>query len=152
MLTADKVLVTIGTPCCMSAVGSTETYKARVYGAPEYIAYAAFDAGLVDIDLQGGASLCLQWATGDRAGQAATIEEIESLHGAQLRANLGIGRIPEISAASGASVTDIAASLPHDLGNGALRRQRAHVRLITISLWRIETGPRSSKPAARKRS
>lgn len=122
MLTADKVLVTIGTPCCMSAVGSTETYNARVYGAPEFIAYAAFDAGLVDIDLQGGASLRLRWATGDRAGQATTIEEIESLHGAQLRANLGIRRIPEISAASGAVVTDIAAGLPHDLGNGGLRR------------------------------
>src|SRR5262245_51290712 len=97
MLTADKVLVTIGTPCSMSAVGGAETYKARVRGAPEFIAYAAFDAGLVDIDLQGGSSLRLQWATGDRAGQAATIEEIESLHGAQLRQNLGIRRIPEIS-------------------------------------------------------
>jgi hypothetical protein len=106
----------------MSAVGGTETYNARVYGAPEFIAYAAFDAGLVDIDLQGGASLRLQWANGDRAGQATTIEEIESLHGAQLRANLGIRLIPEISAASGEIVTDIAASLPHDLGNGALRR------------------------------
>src|SRR5262245_18831970 len=69
MLTADKVLVTIGTPCCMSAVGGTETYNARVYGAPEFTAYAAFDAGLVDIDLQGGASLRLQWANGDRAGK-----------------------------------------------------------------------------------
>jgi len=122
MLTADKVLVTIGTPCCMSAVGGAETYKARVHGAPEFIAYAAFDAGLVDIDPQGGSSLRLQWATGDRAGQAATIEEIESLHGAQLRANLGIRRIPEISDASGAVGADIAASLPHDLGNGRLRQ------------------------------
>jgi hypothetical protein len=122
MLTADKVLVTIGTPCSMSAVGGTETYKARVYGAPEFIAYAAFDAGLVDINLQGDASLNLRWATGERAGQAATIEEIESLHGAQLHANSGIRRIPEISGASGAVVTDIAASLPYDLGNGALRR------------------------------
>jgi len=122
MLTADKVLVTIGTPCCMSAVGGTETYNARVYGAPEFIAYAAFDAGLVDIDLQGGASLRLQWAKGAHAGQASTVEEIESLHGTQLRANLGIRRIAEISAASGAIVTDIAASLPHDLEYGGLRR------------------------------
>ncbi len=122
MLTADKVLVTIGTPCCMSAVGGAETYKARVYGAPDFIAYAAFDAGLVDIDLQSDASLNLKWATGDRAGQATTVEEIEALHGAQLRANLGIRRIPEIYEASGAVVTDIAASLPHDLWKGALRR------------------------------
>jgi len=105
----------------MSAVGSIETYKARIHGAAEFIAYAAFDAGLVDIDLQGGDSLRLQWATGDRAGQAATIEEIESLYGAQLRANLGIRRIPETSDASGAVITDISASLPHELGNGALR-------------------------------
>jgi len=121
MLTADKVLVTIGTPCCMSAVGGTETYKARVYGAPEFIAYAAFDAGLVDIDLQSGASLRLKLAAGDQAGQETRIEEIESLHGEQLRANLGIRRIPEIPT-TGAAVTDIAASLPHDLGNGGLRR------------------------------
>ena len=44
VLTADKVLVTIGTPCSMSAVGGTETYLARVCGKPEFIAYAAFDA------------------------------------------------------------------------------------------------------------
>src|SRR5262245_59003947 len=122
MLTADKVLVTIGTPCCLSAVGGKETYNARVNGAPEFIAYAAFDAGLVDIDLQDGASPRFQWASGARAGQATTIEEIESLHGARLRANLGIRRIPEISATSGAVVTDIAAGLPHDLENGGLRR------------------------------
>src|SRR5262249_15785320 len=122
MLTADKVLVTIGTPCCLSAVGGAETYKARVCGAPEFIAYAAFDAGLVDIDPQGGDSLRLQWATGDRAGQGTTMEEIEGVYGGQLRANLGIRRIPELSAASGAVVTDIAAGLPHDLANGALRR------------------------------
>jgi 3-oxoacyl-[acyl-carrier-protein] synthase II len=122
MLTADKVLVTVGTPCCLSAVGGAETYKARVCGAPEFIAYAAFDAGLVEIDLRSDASLHLKWATGERAGRATTIEEIESLHGAELRANLGIRRIPEISGASGVVVTDIAASMPHDLGKGALRR------------------------------
>src|SRR5215468_1803247 len=105
----------------MSAVGGTETYKARVYGAPEFIAYAAFDAGLVDIDLQSGASLRLKLAAGDQAGQETRIEEIESLHGEQLRANLGIRRIPEIPT-TGAAVTDIAASLAHDLGNGGLRR------------------------------
>jgi hypothetical protein len=34
----------------MSAVGGTETFQARVNGAPEFIAYAAFDAGLIDFD------------------------------------------------------------------------------------------------------
>ena len=54
VLTADKVLVTIGTPCSVSAVGSTETYLARVTQAPEFIAFAAFDAGLIDIEPRAG--------------------------------------------------------------------------------------------------
>src|SRR5262245_63509795 len=110
MLTADKVLVTIGTPCCMSAVGGTETYKARVYGALEFIAYAAFDAGLVDIDLQSGASLRLKLAAGDEAGQETRIEEIESLHGEQVRADLGIRRVPEVATIA-EGVTEIVAHL-----------------------------------------
>lgn len=52
MLSADRVLVIVGTPCSMSAVGSTETYQARVAGAPEFIVHAAFDAGLVDLEAQ----------------------------------------------------------------------------------------------------
>lgn len=37
MLPTDKVLVTIGTPCSMSAVGSTDTFLARVADSPEFI-------------------------------------------------------------------------------------------------------------------
>ncbi|HEY5810983.1 MAG TPA: hypothetical protein VIT67_23630 [Povalibacter sp.] len=123
MLTADKVLVTIGTPCSVSAVGSTETYNARVSGASEFIAYAAFDAGLVDIDEPAPGALTLRWAQGDRRGQPASLAEIEELHGRSLRANLGIRHIDELTALGNSVVTDIAASLPHDLQNGGLRRQ-----------------------------
>ena len=118
MLTADKVLVTVGTPCSISAVGSTETYHARVTGAPEFIAYAAFDAGLIDIELSGGGAPALRWLD----GTATTIDEIERRHGAQLRASLGIRYVPELTAAGASVVTDIAAPLPHDFESGGLRR------------------------------
>jgi len=118
VLTADRVLVTIGTPCSISAVGSTETYLARVAGAPEFIAYAAFDAGLIDIEPSDGGSMRLRWTN----GEPASIDEIERRHGAQLRANLGIRYIDELTSASGAIVTDIAAPLPHDFDRGGLRK------------------------------
>jgi hypothetical protein len=117
VLTADKVLVTVGTPCSISAVGSTETYLARVTQAPEFIAYAAFDAGLIDIELSGGAP-ALRWVD----GTPTTIDEIERRHGAQLRANLGIRYVPELTAAGASVVTDIAAPLPHDFESGGLRK------------------------------
>jgi 3-oxoacyl-[acyl-carrier-protein] synthase II len=53
MLSTDKVLVTIGTPCSMSAVGSTQTYLARVAQSAEFIGFAAFDAGLIEFTDQG---------------------------------------------------------------------------------------------------
>ncbi len=118
MLTADKVLVTVGTPCSISAVGSTETYHARVTRAPEFIAYAAFDAGLIDIDPGTGRTPALRWLD----GTPTTIEEIEQRHGAQLRANLGIRYVSELTAAGASVVTDIAAPLPHDFESGGLRR------------------------------
>lgn len=118
MLTADKVLVTIGTPCSVSAVGTTETYNARVARAPEFIAYAAFDAGLIDIERRSDGSLGLTW----RNGEPATIDAIEREHGERLRANLGIRYIDELTALGNAVVTDIAASLPHDFAQDGLRR------------------------------
>jgi hypothetical protein len=117
VLTADKVLVTIGTPCSISAVGSTETYRARVIGAPEFIAYAAFDAGLVDVDPQADGSLRFRWTN----GEPATIAEIERLHGAKLRSSLGIRYIDELTALGSSVVTDVAATLPHDFDRGGLR-------------------------------
>jgi hypothetical protein len=118
VLTADKVLVTVGTPCSISAVGSTETYHARVTGAREFIAYAAFDAGLIDIELSGGGAPALRWLD----GTATTIDEIERRHGAHLRASLGIRYVPELTAAGASVVTDIAAPLPHDFESGGLRK------------------------------
>jgi hypothetical protein len=123
VLTADKVLVTIGTPCSVSAVGSTETYNARVTGDPDFIALAAFDAGLIDIDITPSGTLRFRWVHGDGAGQAATLKQIEQLHGERLRANLGIRYIDELTRLGSSVVTDIAASLPHDLATGGLRRQ-----------------------------
>ncbi|MET0535488.1 MAG: hypothetical protein ABW171_14825 [Steroidobacter sp.] len=117
MLTADKVLVTVGTPCSISAVGSTETYRARVLGAPEFIAYAAFDAGLVDLEPRPDGSLGVRWTN----GEAASIADIERLHGAKLRASLGIRYIDELTALGNSVVTDVAASLPHDFDRGGLR-------------------------------
>jgi hypothetical protein len=118
VLTADKVLVTVGTPCSISAVGTTETYQARVTQAPEFIAYAAFDAGLIDIEPRADGGLQLSWVD----GTPATIDEIERRHGPQLRSNLGIRYVSELTAAGASVVTDIAAPLPHDFESGGLRR------------------------------
>ena len=118
VLTADKVLVTIGTPCSVSAVGTTETYQARVTGAPEFIAFAAFDAGLIDIDAASDGSLQLRWTN----GEPATLAEIEQRHGQRCASNLGIRYFDELTSASGGVVTDIAAALPHDFESGGLRR------------------------------
>jgi len=118
VLTADKVLVTIGTPCSMSAVGGTETYNARVARSPEFIGFAAFDAGLVTVEPAADGALRWRWTN----GEATTLTEIEARHGTTLRANLGIRHIPELTARGTAVVTDIAASLPHDLGGSGLRR------------------------------
>jgi 3-oxoacyl-[acyl-carrier-protein] synthase II len=114
MLNADKVLVTVGTPCSISAVGTTETYLARVANSPNFIAHAAFDAGLVDF-----VGDELRWVAN---GEKTSLAEIESKHGAQLRANLGIRSIRDRFPADIELATDIAAPLPHDLEQGGLRK------------------------------
>jgi hypothetical protein len=119
VLTADKVLVTVGTPCSISAVGSTETFHARVTGAREFIAYAAFDAGLVDLEVAADGAVSARWCDG---GGPASFEAIEERHGARLRAHLGIRHVEELTRAGSAAVTDIGAPLPHDFASGGLRR------------------------------
>ncbi len=114
MLRTDQVLVTIGTPCAMSAVGSSETFQARATNAPDFIALAAFDAGLVEFDGEQ-----LKWVAN---GQPTTLSEIEARHGEQLRANLGIRSIRNYFGEQVSLETDIAAPLPHDLETGGLRR------------------------------
>ena len=107
----------------MSAVGSTETYQARVAKSPDFIAMAAFDAGLVSFDdpvrgVAGG----LTWTSGEQAGEPATLQAIEAAHGASLRANMGIRHIANVRELAPRAVTDIAAALPHDLETVGLRR------------------------------
>jgi 3-oxoacyl-(acyl-carrier-protein) synthase len=102
----------------MSAVGSTETYNARVARSADFIGLAAFDAGLVEVEVQSDAALRWRWIN----GETTTLAEIERRHGPALRANLGIRFIDELTARAGSVATDIAAPLPHDLGSGGLRR------------------------------
>jgi 3-oxoacyl-[acyl-carrier-protein] synthase II len=122
MLDARQVLVTIGTPCTMSAVGSTETHRATAIGAPTAIGFAAFDAGLVDIDRIGSraAEPLFVHRDGPRAGEPISLAEIERSHGANLRANMGIRQVRDRVASH--VLTDIAAPLPHDLEEGGLRK------------------------------
>jgi 3-oxoacyl-(acyl-carrier-protein) synthase len=115
-LPAHQVLVTVGTPCTMSAVGSTETARALVERAPELVTRAAFDAGLVDLRLTPDGSVDASWPD----GTPAPLAEIEARHGAALRAGSGIRVVPELLD-RGAPV-DVAAGLPHDLVTGGLRR------------------------------
>lgn len=108
----------------MSAVGSTETHRATVLGLPTMIGYAAFDAGLVDIDLERSraAEPIFLRVGGDRAGEVILPAEIEQTFGAVLRANMGIRQVPRSRVAEHV-LTDIAAPLPHDLEETGLRRR-----------------------------
>ena len=120
---ASQVLCTIGTPCTLSAVGSTETHRALVAKSPLAIAFAAYDAGLITFDLarSTAAEPCFVHAFGERAGQAISVPEIDAAWGDRLRSDSGIRRMPRARMASHL-LTDIAAPLPHDLEEGGLRR------------------------------
>lgn len=123
MLRSDQVLVTVGTACTISAVGSTETYQARVAQSEEFLPLAAFDAGLVEIDPEAeSAAHGMRWATGEQAGQPVSLDELERLHGDALRSSSGIRHVPHVRELAPRVVTDIAAPLPHDLETVGLRR------------------------------
>lgn len=123
MLRSDQVLVTVGTACSISAVGSTETYQARVAQSAEFLPLAAFDAGLVELDpTADNAADGMRWATGEQAGEPVTLDELERLHGRTLRSNSGIRHVPNVRDLAPRVVTDIAAPLPHDLETVGLRR------------------------------
>ena len=123
MLRSNQVLVTVGTACTISAVGSTETYQALVAGTEEFLPLAAFDAGLVEIDPEAeSAAQNMRWASGAQAGASLTREELARLHGDSLRTHSGIRHVPGVRELAPRVVTDIAAPLPHDLENGGLRR------------------------------
>jgi hypothetical protein len=125
MLDARQVLVTVGTPCSMSAVGSTETHRATVLGLPTAIGFAAFDAGLVDIDLgrsRAAEPLFVHGAGSSEAGSPISVAEIERRFGAQLRGNMGIRQVGRERVAPHV-LTDVAAPLPHDLEGVGLRER-----------------------------
>lgn len=123
MLDASSVLVTIGTPCAMSGVGSTETHRALVTRDPAVLGFAALDAGLVDIDLAASTAArpCFVHRGGERAGQPASLGDIAALWGARLGGAMGIRQVDRARIAAHVQ-SDIAAPLPHDLEDGGLRR------------------------------
>jgi 3-oxoacyl-(acyl-carrier-protein) synthase len=122
-LKSTQVLVTVGTACTLSAVGSTETYQALVARSDEFLPLAAFDAGLVELDPEAdNAAHGMRWATGEHAGEPVSLDELKRLHGDSLRANSGIRHVPNVRELAPRVVTDIAAPLPHDLETVGLRR------------------------------
>jgi hypothetical protein len=68
-LPANQVLVTVGTPCTLSALGSADTHRAIVTGDKHAIGFAACDAGLVAVDAEGEQR---EWTVFVRVGVSAT--------------------------------------------------------------------------------
>jgi 3-oxoacyl-[acyl-carrier-protein] synthase II len=122
-LPATRVLCTIGTPCTVSAVGTTETHRALVTRSRSAMAFAAFDAGLVDVDVAGSTAAEPRFVRREasRQGEAISVDEIDATWGERLRASMGIRRLSRERMAPHIA-TDIAAPLPHDLEEGGLRR------------------------------
>ncbi len=105
----------------MSAVGSTETHRALVSESKNAIGFAAFDAGLVEIEPGSGPEPRFVGREGASRGQPLTVEQIDAEWGERLRASMGIRRMPAARLAAHIA-TDFAAPLPHDLEEGGLRR------------------------------
>jgi len=118
MLNAKQVLVTVGTPCSMSAVGSTETHRALVNRDPRAIGFAAADAGHVTVDPTSPAAEP-RFVGSD--GETISVDEIERQWGPTLRQHMGIRQIPRERMAEHVP-SDIAAPLPHNLESGQLRK------------------------------
>ena len=70
----------------MSAVGSTETHRALVTQSPDAIGFAAFDAGLVEIDRGSGPEPRFIGREAPHAGEPLTAERIEQLWERHIRA------------------------------------------------------------------
>ena len=119
-LPADQVLVTVGTPCGVSAVGTTETHRALAEGDElRALTHAAFDAGLVDFDLDGGSVATPKTVRCDD-GKVMTADEIRSEWGERLRSRSGIRQL-ELEQRADHLPCDLAAPLAHDLEAGGLR-------------------------------
>jgi 3-oxoacyl-(acyl-carrier-protein) synthase len=119
-LSADQVLVTVGTVCGVSSVGTVETQRALIRGDRRAIGFAAFDAGLVDVEAEADEPNFFVRA-GERRGQPIALEEIEARWGAQLRADMGV-RVLKDEFLPPHLPGDLGAQLPHDLERGGLRR------------------------------
>jgi 3-oxoacyl-[acyl-carrier-protein] synthase II len=117
-LSADQVLVTVGTVSGVSSTGTVETQRALVAGHRNMIGFAAYDAGLVDVDAT--AEEPRFWIRhGEARGQVIEPGEIELRWGEALRAQMGVralvDRAPHLP-------SDLGAPLPHDLERGGLRQ------------------------------
>ncbi len=106
----------------MSAVGSTETHRALAAGSPLFVGFAAFDAGLVDVDLSRSTASKPVFVrrAGASAGEPVDLPEIEAAWGEGLRREMGTRQIGRERMAAHL-VSDIAAPLPHRLESGGLR-------------------------------
>jgi 3-oxoacyl-(acyl-carrier-protein) synthase len=117
VLSADQVLVTVGTGASLSAVGSTETHRALAENREDALGFAAFDAGLVNISGTAASPVFM-----DLAGAPLSIQDIRARFGEKLTAGMGIRALPRDHVAAHV-LADIAALLPHDLEDAGLRRQ-----------------------------
>ncbi|HTV21367.1 MAG TPA: hypothetical protein VMG12_21920 [Polyangiaceae bacterium] len=122
-LAARQVLVTVGTLCGISATGTSETQRALATRNRNAIGFAARDAGLVGVDLASSTADAPVFVglRDEHQGKRLNLEAIEASYGDQLRANMGIRDITQLSLASHVPI-DIGAPLPHDLESGGLRK------------------------------
>lgn len=122
-LSARQVLVTVGTLCSVSAVGTTETHRALITGDPNFIGFAAVDAGLAAIDEARSTSQApvFTLADGELRGESISVAEIEERWGRRLRESMGIRALGSEHLAQHV-LSDIGAPLPHNLEAGGLRR------------------------------
>ena len=119
-LSADRVLVTVGTLCSVSSVGTTETHRAVALNSSQVDGFAAFDAGLVDF--AGGTAERPKFVRlGEGSGESIGVDEISEEFGARLRTGMGIRPLAREQLADHV-LCDVAAPLPHDLESGGLRR------------------------------
>jgi len=127
-LPANQVLVTVGTGFGFSSQGSSETQHAAMINDPRMIGFAAFDARLVDIDLDRSTAKdpIFTRRDGDAKGQPISLEGIEGRWGNRLRENMGIRFLSQEKMAAHVP-TDIGAPLAHQLenvtGEGSLRQR-----------------------------
>lgn len=122
-LPASQVLVSVGTACNVSAVGTTEAHRALATRNPALVGFQAFDAGRVDIDLAHSSAAQPRFieATGDERGREVPLAEIEARWGDELRAQSGIRELGKEHLAAHV-LGDIGAPLPYDFEATGLRR------------------------------